>query len=384
MRRGISTAVAVLSLLAGWLSAGRAQEQDVVPDCLNGSPFGNSPRPVVNTSLPGQDNTKPSCTGGTLLGPRADADGNPRWACLYAPIPLPSHPLPLVVYIHPSLYTADTLGVTNLPEMVSSANVSDDPSQPGFLLLAPEGRSTTHFYAVPDDQGTGWDNWYRQLDPSGHTVTVNGVDYPENVDAATIDDFVRYTEDNFAVNQDRVYLTGWSNGSAMAYLYGLSRPNIAAIAVFSAPDPLHAFNDPCPQIAVHHKDPQSVADNGKVKIFNRGLPTMHVHNDCDIAGLCPNGERMGRNLSKQGIFVQDTIINSAMLPANGCLATCGTDENADASPLSTSAHPLTGDSSVVESAAGVTLGTLNHTRWPQGWTIPMLDFFRTHPRSGRP
>jgi len=34
-------------------------------------------------------------------------------------------------------------------------------------------------------------------------------------------------------------------------------------------------------------NPASVAE---IRIYNPGVPTLHVHNDCDIAGICPNGE----------------------------------------------------------------------------------------------
>ena len=79
---------------------------------------------------------------------------------------------------------------TNLLDFLKTANVSDDPSRPGFILLAPQGRNTTHYYPPPDRTGTGWDNWYRQFNPQG-AVTVAGKTYAENVDAATIDHFHR-------------------------------------------------------------------------------------------------------------------------------------------------------------------------------------------------
>src|SRR6202011_467894 len=81
-------------------------------------------------------------------------------------------------------------------------------------------------------------------------VTVGGHTYHENVDAATIDHFRAQVLAGKMVDTNRVYLSGWSNGSAMAYAYGLERPSIAAIAVYSAPNPYHAFNDPCPQSPV--------------------------------------------------------------------------------------------------------------------------------------
>src|SRR5439155_1470071 len=82
-----------------------------------------------------------------------------------------------------------------------------------------------------DDRGTGWDNWYRQLDKSGGAVTVDGVSYPQNVDAATIDHFIDEEVATGKVDTRRIYVTGWSNGAAMGFLYALSRRRIAAAAV---------------------------------------------------------------------------------------------------------------------------------------------------------
>src|SRR5207253_1920896 len=113
------------------------------------------------------------------------------------------HKLPMIVYLHPSLFTADSVyESTNLNFYLSSANVSDDPNRPGFVLLAPEGRNTTHHYQSPDDKGLGWDNWYRQFNPQGDVV-VNGAVYKENVDAATIDTFVQQLMNSGFVDVNR-------------------------------------------------------------------------------------------------------------------------------------------------------------------------------------
>src|SRR5439155_4991913 len=103
-------------------------------------------------------------------------------ACLYEPASASAaRPLPLVVYLHPSLFTADTIPfATNLLAFRESANVSGDPALPGFILLAPWGRATPHFYPAPADQGTRWDYWYRQLDPSGGARVGAGMVYPQN------------------------------------------------------------------------------------------------------------------------------------------------------------------------------------------------------------
>jgi len=70
------------------------------------NPFGNSPRPMV------EDLTQLGCINGTMMAPWTDADGTTRRACLYEPASAaPTEPLPLIVYLHPSLFTADTLAV---------------------------------------------------------------------------------------------------------------------------------------------------------------------------------------------------------------------------------------------------------------------------------
>jgi dienelactone hydrolase len=322
-------------------------------DC---TPFGNAPQAIV------PDMTTTTCAGGTMLGPWADGDGTPRFACLWAPPGASAaKPLPLVVYVHPSLFTADTVPfATNLLELLAIANVSGDPARPGFILLAPEGRATTHFYPSPDDRGTGWDNWYRQLDPSGGARVVDGVTYPQNVDAATIDHFIAAELATGTVDPRRVYVTGWSNGSAMGILYALNRPGIAAAAVYTAPNPFEAFDDPCPQTPVA----RAAASDAELQIANPRVPTYHLHNDCDIAGICPNGELLRAQLRHVRTPFTDVIIDSPQQRVAACLAACGTNPDGYLNPAD---DPL-----------GFTLGTQNHTRWPTLWTQAMLDFFRAH------
>jgi hypothetical protein len=320
------------------------------------SPFGNAPATLIA-------NVVPFCTGGTVLGSWNDSDGTPRYSCLYEPMTAsPLNTLPLVVYLHPSLVTADSLEFgTDILAFLNTGNLSDNSSKLGFIALAPEGRNTTHFYPAPDQQGPGWDNWYRQFSPTGD-VTKNGTLFKENVDAATIDHFIAQEVATGKVDTNRIFITGWSNGAAMAFIYGLSRPNIAAIAPYSAPDPFQAFNDPCPQVPVA-KPPTNIT---QLQIYNPQLPANHVHNNCDIAGICPNGEFLESGLLPLGVCVQDSIIDANQAPTNGCLDACGTNPDADPS------NPL-----------GITLGTANHIRWPTVWTPSILDFFRRHPLNAR-
>ena len=55
--------------------------------------YGNDPVPYD----PADVAVMPSCFGGTLLGPVADRNGTPRYACLYQPASASTRPLPLVV-----------------------------------------------------------------------------------------------------------------------------------------------------------------------------------------------------------------------------------------------------------------------------------------------
>jgi poly(3-hydroxybutyrate) depolymerase len=226
-------------------------------------------------------------------------------------------------------------------------------------VLAPEGRDTTHYYPAPDNQAPGWDNWYRQLNPAGD-VTIGKQTWRENVDAATIDHFADEVTRSGIVKTDQVYVSGWSNGAAMGYLYGLSRPSVAAIGVYSAPDPFRAFNDPCPQNPVLQR-PASI---GEVRVYNPRVPTLHIHNDCDIAGICPNGEYLKGQLEGIGISTDDTIINALTLQVPTCLAACGTNPDGDPN------NPL-----------AVSEGTANHVRWPSDWLPTMLAFFHAHPKN---
>ena len=315
-------------------------------------PFGNPPAKLIATVVP-------KCPGGTTIGPWNDADGSARYACLYQPAAAaPLKPLPLIVYLHPSLVNADSVSrYTNLLDFLKTANVSDDPSRPGFILLAPQGRNTSHYYPPPDRTGTGWDNWYRQFDPAG-AIKAGGKEYPENVDATTIDHFIAAVEATGKVDRNRVYLTGWSNGGGMAYLYGLSRPGIAAVGVYSASNPFRLRPDPCPQDPVIG----APADYRQLKVLNPKIPTYQVHNSCDIGGICPNALLLEKQLAVLGGSATDTIIDRNQRATPECSAICGNDSNGGVS------NPF-----------AAMIGMAHHLRWPRPWTAAMLDFFRRHP-----
>jgi dienelactone hydrolase len=213
---------------------------------------------------------------------------------------------------------------------------------------------------VPDDQGTGWDNWYRQLDRRRRNVVVDGVTYPQNVDAATIDHFVDEVVATGKVDTRRIYVTGWSNGAAMGVLYGLNRRGIAAAAVYTGPNPFRAFNDPCPQEPVRRR----ARSDAELRVTNRRLPILHIHNACDIAGICPNGVLLLEQLLAVPVSVTDVIIDGAQQRVATCDPGCGTNPD--------------GDMNFEDNPRGFTEGTQNHARWPTAWTQSMLDFFRQY------
>ena len=298
----------------------------------------------------------PVCTDATRLGPWKDAGGDERYACLYEPQSASKeNRLPLVIFLHGSVATADSVKFTGLPDLVAKADLGG--KVPGFILLAPQGRYTSHFYPGIDAHGFGWDNWYRQLSPSGNQ-TIDGTTYPENIDATMIDHFVAQVVASGKVDTGRIYLVGWSNGAAMAMLYALNRSWVAAVAVYSAPDPFSAFFDLCSQLPVAG-EPNGP---GQVHVFNPRVPIMHVRNDCDIGGICPNGNRFAERIRAMGGNIDDVILDSSGTRVTSCDQGCGAD--------------VMGDGQIAKTAE--LRGLVHHLRWPSQWNDKMLDFLEQH------
>ena len=317
-------------------------------------PFGDPSAAVFPVGVP-------SCGDGKLAGPWKDSDGTDRYACLYEPkLTDAKRKLPMIVYLHPSLFSAAWITQTNLLSYQDSVSLSADPQNIGYVVLAPEGRKTTHIYPFPDNKGIGWDNWYRQLNPAGD-VRIGNTTWRENADAAAIDHFIAARVAAGGIDTNRIYVTGWSNGAAMGLLYALNRRNIAAAAVYSAPNPFGAFDDACPQRPVARPP----ASNAEIQLYNSAIATMHLHNSCDVGGICPNGILLRNQLSNAGVSVDDVILDWRRKRIDACTDSCGTDPN--------------GEPGMLENPIGGTVGAVNHVRWPMEWTPAMLDFFRQHP-----
>ncbi|HVA81997.1 MAG TPA: PHB depolymerase family esterase [Candidatus Binataceae bacterium] len=343
---GLSILLAALVLRLGDASAAQC------------GPFGDPPATVDHgafASFLARHN--PICSGGEVLGPWTDADGNARYSCRYAPPAASiSNPLPLVIFLHGSIATADSVKMTGLPGLIATADLGG--KSPGFILLAPQGRYTSHFYPATDSIGFGWDNWYRQLSPQG-AVRIGGVLYAENPDAAAIDHFVAEQIAAGNVDRRRIYLMGWSNGAAFALLYALNRPWVAAAAVYSAPNPFGAFDDPCPQT------PVAVAASGlgQLQLFNPQVPIMHLRNNCDIGGICPTGIEFASEVRAATGNLDDVILDPSGNPVTACDLTCGAD------PMAAG-----------KIGVGATLrGFWHHMRWPWARNDNLLAFLRQHP-----
>ena len=181
----------------------------------------------------------------------------------------------------------------------------------------------------------------------------------ENGEAGAIDHFISEVRATGVVDPRRIYLMGWSNGAAMAMLYAMNRPFVAAAAVYSAPDPFAALFDICPQT------PTAALPSGEglVRVFNPRVPLMHVRNDCDIGGICPNGSRFASRVRAVGGSIEDVILDPSEHRVTSCDASCGTD--------------VMGDGQVSELAA--LRGLKHHVRWPLTWNDEMLDFLKRHP-----
>ena len=98
-------ALAVVSIFASFAILTACGSADAASGC---GPFGDPPQTLVSNEVP-------LCVGGTLLGPWNDSDGTARYACLYQPASASaSNKLPLLVWLHPSLVTADSIISTNI------------------------------------------------------------------------------------------------------------------------------------------------------------------------------------------------------------------------------------------------------------------------------
>ena len=345
---GAAALAAALTLCAGSASAQQC------------SAFGNAPRPH-NALMTQAGYSLVQCKGGSKLSGYTDTNGTPRQACFYdQPAATAERPLPLIVFLQASFAPLDgQLAKTGLIDLRLGADLNGDPQRPGYLLLAPMPRFTTHYYPLPNSFSLGWDVWYRQF--AAGTREVAGVRYPTNVDFASVDHFVDRLLQSGRVDRRRIFLVGYSNGAATAVEYIQHRSQIAAAAIYSGPNPYAFLNDACPQRPV-----ASVAvDNGELQVSRSDAPIFHLHRDCDVYGSCPNVQAMQEQLIGLGTArAQTQTLDRTQQPTQACDAACGTD--VQGSPYNLKSRLV---------------GTAGHNEWPDQWTGRMLQFLREHPLS---
>lgn len=268
-----------------------------------------------------------------------DAKNESRKACLFVP-PNASKTtqLPLLVFLQGSLFPAPPQLILNdwIP-LTKTADLTGDAKRPGFILLLPIGRNTHHFYPYPDNYALGWDNWYRNLDRSSPDL---------NLDVAAIDQFISQVQSRDIVDSDRVYATGWSNGAALAELYALNTPSIAAAAVYSAPAPFSDVQDPCYQ----------------TPFATTMTPIMDIHNACDIIGTCQTSTQFHKDLAQIFPKLQQNvvIVDSNKKVTQSCNAACAN-----------------------QTIPGDPVGNVNHLLWPQSQNDAMFTWLREHPLSAK-
>lgn len=307
-------------------------------DCTE---YGDPPATVVDDVLsPDGLQSLINICSGTIVDMQ-DNLGETRQLCLYSnPSSTKENPLPLVVWLHPSLIAPwDSWPLTGWDAVKETQLLNnEDSSRVGFSYLLPVGRNTEHYYPIPDNVGLGWDNWYRNLNRSSPDL---------NADVDFIDKAIAYAKEQVPVDDRRVFMSGWSNGASMAIEYGLNTEGIAAVSVYSAPDPYRDSKDPCTQ------DPYPTA----------GTPTQDVHNYCDIIGICTTGLYFYQDLRnrypslKQSFVVIDDATTDIL----------STDDNASCEKA-------------CQGTCAVTTGTLAHLRFPSSRNSDtFFDFFLNNP-----
>ena len=326
------------SPLTGQYPASAVTTKQTGTDCTQ---YGDPPAKVVGPILSptGLEDLVIIC-GGEIVD-LTDYTGAPRKACLYVnPASTAQRPLPLVVWLHPSLVsTSLSFPLTGFDLARDSQRLnSDDDGAVGFSYLLPLGRNTEHKYQFPDNVGLGWDNWYRNLDRTSPDL---------NVDVDFLDKAIALAKARVPVDPRRVFMSGWSNGAAMALLYALNTDGIAGTSVYSAPDPYRDGVDPCTQ-APHP---------------TFATPTQDTHNYCDLVGICTTGKYFYDDLRvryprlKQSLVVIDTLT----------AASKSRDDDAQCDP-------------VCQGTCFLTEGLLAHLRWPATRNNDtFFAFMRQHP-----
>ena len=308
--------------------ASGAKQSGAAPPCsaVTGAPPIQTVKPVTK---------KVTCHAGRLLS--FHQDGVERYACLNLPAQAmqteqqPNRKWPLVIYLHASLTTPESLYKSgkDLFALHDTYSLSDDETVKGFILLSPEARRAKAWAGTKGATETGfrWDEWYRESE--------------SNLDAAAIDRFLNETLATNLVDTRRIYVFGWSNGSFMAALYGVWRGDrIAAIGQYAGASPWERAPCPVPLPA----KPQ--------------VPLLLIRNLCDSVAPCAETSQWISQLT------------SVAWPFQAYSLWNDGSEAPDAEPCSKN--------------CSVPQGVKDHIRWPAGTVLEnrLLPFFKQHKLAG--
>lgn len=203
-----------------------------------------------------------------------------RYACVFAPPNAAIGGRPLVVFLHPGGEGAASVDGTALLDKAADYDLSGSADRPGFVLAAVQGRNL-HFPTAGPRDGRHHDFYHRDLaSPSG------------NPDVAALDALLDDLMDEGAIDPDRIYVVGWSNGAFFGQLYAIARHevatpggnHVAAAAVFAAANP---FDD-------IQRDPFAGRPHrGRScklgELPESDVPILLTYRSCDFATPCGSG-----------------------------------------------------------------------------------------------
>jgi len=170
---------------------------------------------------------RPACRAAEILEWR-DAEGSPRYGCVYQPKPKEGVTRPLVIFFHEGRFSpAMVRKQSRLARLSRTFDMTGEPDRPGFVLLAPQGRAIRK-----GEEGIVFDARYSGSD---------------NVDVLTVDHFVERLIASKTVDPQRIYTVGAGTGGPMAAMYAMMRPfRIAAFATFASAAPVIPWACPTP------------------------------------------------------------------------------------------------------------------------------------------
>ena len=294
-----------------------------------------------------------------------DEDGIDRHTCEYRPPGTgPGAPRPLLLFFHGAGGEADNVyNFTSLRSKAPTFDLTGDPARPGFVLVSVQGRNL-HWPTSDPRDWVHFDHYHRSL---GAPST--------NRDISFTDTLVDRLVAEGAVDEDRIYTVGWSNGGLFAQMYAIARHDqptpaghrVAAGVAFTAADPFHMPRQEAPQCQL---DPYPRSQ----------VPLFLVSRACDFIAC---DARQWDSLLAQGLTL-----------APGAVMQTWFDDLAQRMGNNASSWRIVSAfGQTVERCTGPALCTsavalLNHVRWPDGVADnsgidhepDMLTFMRDHPR----